>query len=78
MLIVSSKLQCDGDIVAIIDVLVLPPKESCNNRVSFDSLKEHNINEIAIYHHKTFNSICLPVWNMRSLFYKWCDTTTKC
>lgn len=53
MLIVSSKLQCDGDIVAIIDVLVLPPKESCNKRVSFDSLKKNNNNlKFPIYYHK--------------------------
>lgn len=27
-----------GDIVAIIEVLVRPPRESCKSRVSFDSL----------------------------------------
>ena len=34
----SSKLYAEGPILAIITVLVLPPKESCKRRVSWESL----------------------------------------
>ena len=37
---VSSRLMEAGDTVAMIDVFVLPPKESCRSRVSFDSLEK--------------------------------------
>ena len=37
---VSSKLMEAGDTVAISEVLVLPPKESCSKRVNLDSLKK--------------------------------------
>ena len=37
---VSSRLMEAGDTVAMIDVFVLPPSESCSSRVSFDSLEE--------------------------------------
>ena len=43
---VSSKLIEAGDTVAIIEVLVLPPKESCRSRVNLDSLeRSKNTNE---------------------------------
>jgi hypothetical protein len=38
VLIVSSMLSITGDTVAIRKVFVLPPRESCNSLVSFDSL----------------------------------------
>ena len=37
---VSSKLMEAGDTVAISEVLVLPPRESCSKRVNLDSLKK--------------------------------------
>lgn len=37
---VSSKLDFTGEIVAIMQVFVRPPKESWSRRVSLDSLKE--------------------------------------
>lgn len=40
---VSSRFSREGDIVAMMHVFVLPPSESCNNRVSFDSLLSHSI-----------------------------------
>ena len=36
---VSSRLMEAGDTVAMIDVFVLPPRESCRSRVSLDSLE---------------------------------------
>ena len=39
---VSSRLMEAGDTVAMIDVFVFPPRESCSSRVSFDSLQERN------------------------------------
>jgi hypothetical protein len=36
---VSSLLLLAGEMVAMMDVLVLPPKESCRRRVNLDSLK---------------------------------------
>lgn len=39
MLKLRSLLQDDGDIVAIIDVFVFPPSESCSNLVSLLSLE---------------------------------------
>ena len=41
---VSSRLMEAGDTVAMIDVFVFPPRESCSSRVSFDSLQERNGN----------------------------------
>ena len=38
---VSSKLIWAGETVAIMEVLVRPPSESCNNRVNLDSLQEN-------------------------------------
>ena len=40
---VSSKLIWAGDTVAIMEVLVRPPSESCNKRVNLDSLERQNI-----------------------------------
>ena len=37
---VSSKLIWAGDTVAIMEVLVRPPSESCNKRVNLDSLQD--------------------------------------
>ena len=42
---VSSRLMEAGDTVAMIDVFVFPPRESCSSRVSFDSLQERNGND---------------------------------
>jgi hypothetical protein len=36
---VSSMLPEEGETVAMIRVFVLPPSDSCNRRVSFDSLQ---------------------------------------
>ena len=43
---VSSKLMEAGDTVAISEVLVLPPRESCSKRVNLDSLKKSKMSKI--------------------------------
>ena len=43
---VSSKLMEAGDTVAISEVLVLPPRESCSKRVNLDSLKKNKRSKI--------------------------------
>ena len=43
---VSSKLMEAGDTVAISEVLVLPPRESCSKRVNLDSLKKSKMSRI--------------------------------
>ena len=45
---VSSRLMEAGDTVAMIDVFVFPPRESCSSRVSFDSLQERNGNNSVV------------------------------
>ena len=43
VLSVSSRLMEAGEMVAIIDVLVRPPKESWSSRVNLDSLQKNEI-----------------------------------
>ena len=49
-----------GEIVAIMQVFVRPPSESCSKRVSFDSLTDGYLDQ-----QDNAFSDNTPVWNMR-------------
>ena len=71
---VSSMLHWAGDMVAIIEVLVRPPKESCKMRVNLLSLE-------TVDFPSTSNSKTrlkgLPVRDVRSMFYQGGDDPSK-
>ena len=57
---VSSKLMEAGDTVAISEVLVLPPRESCSKRVNLDSLTKRKMSKIRKIRKSIFSAV-LPL-----------------
>lgn len=70
---VSSRLLREGEIVAIMHVFVRPPRESCNNRVSFDSLLAVSFP----FPEEALKTCHLPIWDVRTFIHESIDHTAK-